>query len=224
MNYEIIPAVNEEVWDLVQDRIRKVEPFATWVHLDVADGTFTPNQLWQNPLDLKGFTTPLSIEVHLMVKHPELEIQDWIATGAKRIIVQAEALTDKTLPLIRDACQTAGVKLMISVTPESSWKFLTLYMGQGDISFQILSVHPGLAGQTLIDNWGALPYLESSYDKIRELRAHCQDCDIEVDGGIKLGIAKQCKEEGANLFAISSAIFSAPDISTAIAQFKEDIA
>src|SRR3989338_5451229 len=126
MNSEIIPAVNEEVWGLVEERIRKVEPYAEWVHLDVADGTFTPNQLWQNPLDLKDFKTPLKIEVHLMMKRPETVVGDWITAGAKRIIVHPEALTEDSFLALKELCQNAGAGLMISVTPESSWKFLTL--------------------------------------------------------------------------------------------------
>ena len=226
MDAEIIPAVNEEVWDLVEERIRKVEPYAEWVHLDVADGTFTPNKLWENPLDLKNFKTPLKIEVHLMMKHPELEISDWISAGVKRVIVHAEALTASVFHAIEPPRQDAGVQLIISITPESSWRVLQLYSGRENVGFQVLAVHPGLAGQSLIEGGGggAFPYLESSYEKISRLRALCPTCDIEVDGGVKLGIAKKCREAGANLFAISSAIFSAPDIGEAIKAFKQDVA
>src|SRR3989344_91353 len=115
MDAEIIPAVNQEDWDSGGERIRIVELYVEWVHLDVADGTFTPNKLWENPLDLKDFKTPLKIEVHLMIKRPETVVGDWITAGAKRIIVHAEALTDDSFLAIKEICQNAGAGLMISV-------------------------------------------------------------------------------------------------------------
>ena len=40
---KIIPAINAATWKEVARKIRLVEPYATWVHLDIADGIFVPN-------------------------------------------------------------------------------------------------------------------------------------------------------------------------------------
>ncbi|MBI2097014.1 MAG: hypothetical protein HYT40_02585 [Candidatus Sungbacteria bacterium] len=219
---EIIPAVNAASWEVVKKNIRLVESHARWVHLDVADGTFTPNTLWHNPAELADFETPLLLEVHLMVRNPEAVIEKWIEAGARRIIVHIEALTD--FDFIKKTCDTARVLLTLSITPETSWTNLVPYAKRNIISFQVLSVHPGLAGQQFIDGeTGGDAYLESSYDKIKRLREHCPFCDIEVDGGVKVGIAKKCKEAGANLFAVASAVFGAPDINEAINELKRDV-
>lgn len=219
---EIIPAVNAIDWRTVEERIKLVESHARWVHLDVADGTFTPNALWNNPADLKNLKTTLQLEVHLMVKNPEQVIDVWIAAGAKRIIVHIEAIAD--FDLIKKKCDAAKVLLTLSITSESSWTVLVPYAKRNIVSFQILTVHPGISGQQFIDE-GHLSqsYLESGYEKIKRLHEQCPMCDIEVDGGIKIGIAKKCKEAGANLFAAASAIYGEPDIAKAIEDLKRDV-
>jgi len=222
MNVEIIPAINAADWKTVEERIKLVEPHVRWVHLDVADGTFTPNILWDNPVELAGLKTPLQLEVHLMVRNPELVIDDWITAGAKRIIVHIEAVRD--FDEIKEKCDAAEVFLMLAITPETSWTILVPYLRRHVVSFQILAVHPGLTGQQFIDGGGSsMLYVESSYEKIRRLREQCSYCDIEVDGGIKVGIAKKCREAGANLFSAASAIFGTPDIPKAIEELKRDV-
>jgi len=222
---EIIPAVNAIDWRTVEERIKLVEPHVRWVHLDVADGTFTANMLWNNPADLKNLKTTLKLEVHLMVKNPEAVIDDWIASGAKRIIVHVEAMRD--FDEIKRKCDAAKVFLMLAITPETSWTILVPYMRRHAVSFQILAVHPGVSGQQFIDDsTGSLQapsYIESSYEKIRRIREQCSYCDIEVDGGVKIGIAKKCREAGANLFSAASAIYSQPDIAKAIEDLKKDV-
>lgn len=222
MNVEIIPSINAETWREVESKIRKVEPYANRIKLDIADGTFTPNTLWHNPSDLKGLKVKSAVEVHLMIKNPEAAIDAWIEAGVKRIIVHVEAM--ENYKLIKEKCDKAEVDLMLAITPEVSWKWLLPYIEGGHRSFQILSVHPGLAGQKFIEGKkGRNKYIESSYDKIRHLREHCPECDIEVDGGLRLGIAKKCREAGANLFAVATAIFSAPDIEAAIKALRDDV-
>ena len=48
---EIIPVINSKTWEDAVAKIRKVEPFAKWAHIDVADGTFAPVTLWHNSFD-----------------------------------------------------------------------------------------------------------------------------------------------------------------------------
>ena len=222
---EIIPAVNAADWRTVEERIKLVEPHVRWVHLDVADGTFTPNVLWHNSDDLKSLKTPLQLEVHLMIKNPGAAINDWIAAGAKRIIVHVEAMRD--FDEIKRKCDVAKVFLMLAITPETSWTILVPYLRRHIVSFQILAVHPGASGQQFIDDSigssRETNYIESSYEKIRRLREQCSYCDIEVDGGIKVGIAKKCREAGANLFSAASAIFETSDIPKAIEDLKRDV-
>ena len=44
-----IPTINSVTFDDVTAKIRRVEAYTEWVHLDIADGTFTKNTLWHDP-------------------------------------------------------------------------------------------------------------------------------------------------------------------------------
>lgn len=222
MNTEIIPAINCETFEEVVKKVRQVEPYIRWVHVDVADGTFTPNTLWHNAADLFVLKTPALIEVHLMVESPEKVVDAWIGAGAKRVIVHVETIKD--FAYLKKRCDENKVFLTLSITPATSWVKLIPYLKENVVSFQVLAVHPGVAGQKFIEGnlWDA-DFVESSYDAIKHIREHCSFCDIEVDGGVKPGIAKKCREAGANLFAIASAVFSASDVKEAIESLRREI-
>lgn len=213
---EIIPAINAEDFHEVTDKLRKVKGEARWVHIDVADGTFTKNALWHHAKDLKEFRNSESmlpnIEVHLMIENPEAAIADWIQAGVKRIIVHAETIKD--FNGIKRMCDETRVFLMIAIAPDTPASLLDQYFNKNIVGFQVLSVHPGTPGQL---------FIESGYDKIRYIREKCPLCDIEVDGGVKAGIAKKCREAGANLFVSASAIFNAETVRQGVEDLKKDI-
>ena len=50
----VIPAINETDFEEIKKKIETAQNFgANWVHLDVSDGKFTSNLLWNNPKDLE---------------------------------------------------------------------------------------------------------------------------------------------------------------------------
>ena len=65
-----------------------------------------------------------------------------------------------------------------------------------------MSVEPGKGGQS---------FIPESLDKIKELRGLLNEkgliADVEVDGGIHLGNAKEVLESGANVLVAGSAVF-----------------
>ncbi|HLU50187.1 MAG TPA: ribulose-phosphate 3-epimerase, partial [Planctomycetota bacterium] len=48
------------------------------------------------------------------------------------------------------------------------------------------------------------------------------DIDLEVDGGVKPGIAHQVVESGANVLVAGSAVFGHEDYAAAIAALRQD--
>ena len=94
------------------------------------------------------------------------------------------------------------------------------------VSFQVLAAHLGLPEHEFIeDELEEANAVESSYTKIRHLWGqYCSFCDIEVNGGVKVGIAAKCKEAGVNLFTAASAIFTEIDIGSAIDKLKVSVA
>ncbi|MGL4988325.1 MAG: ribulose-phosphate 3-epimerase, partial [Cetobacterium sp.] len=59
--------------------------------------------------------------------------------------------------------------------------------------------NPGFGGQS---------FIESSVNKIREVRSLNKNIDIQVDGGITDKTIGRCIEAGANIFVAGSYVFS----------------
>lgn len=188
--------------------IRLIESYTDWIHIDVADGTFTPNTLWHNPLDLVGFETKCNVEIHLMENRPEERIEAWLTDGVKRIIIHCESSLDPDF--ILDQCHSDGIQFGLSVAPHTSWTELKPFAGKADL-FQILAVHPGLPGQE---------FELHNISKIKHLRAFVPHAIIEVDGGITPQVGDKCIAAGANILVAASYIFDHPSPKMAIKELQ----
>lgn len=205
----VIPAINAASFEEVLRNIKLVEPYSAWVHLDIADGTFTKNTLWHNAKDLIGLGTTLKIEVHLMVKDIDVRIAEWLEAPVDRIIFHLEAGHDPIFVVQR--CRKAGKQVGLAIVPDTSWIQLQPYWNMVDV-VQVLGVHPGLAGQTI---------QPETYEKIAHIRASCPSCIIEVDGGMNVDTARRAVFNGADIVVAASAIFGSKDVEKAIEELKK---
>lgn len=206
---DIIPSINVLEFADLKKRIKKVEPYTKWAHLDVSDGVFTKHVSWHEPKDLVGFQTKLKLEVHLMVDRPERAIDGWLIKPINRIIFHQEATKDHLLLIqkIRGAKKEVG----IAIRPDTSWLKLFPYLTKVDM-FQLLAVNPGPSDQE---------FSEEILHKIGHLRQVCQRCIIEIDGGVTPRIAKRCVKEGASLFVAGSYLFNSKNIKKAIEELRK---
>jgi ribulose-phosphate 3-epimerase len=196
----ILPALNSPDFAGVKATLEKIKTFlpeGNFLHCDVADGTMTFNKLWGNAAEWASVHAPYQLEVHLMVEHPERVVEPWIAAGARRVIIHCETINDDSLIKIFDACDPRGVGVALSSNPETTIDRLAPYLKHFQM-FQVLSVHPGLAGQ---------PFLPLTLEKIKWLRREYPHAIIEVDGGMNAQTVRMVKDAGADLIVASSYIF-----------------
>ncbi len=193
---EIVPAINVESFEEVVRRIRIAELHMRWVHIDVADGSFTPRAVWHNAEELKNFQTPLFIEIHFMVDEPEEKIAPWLLTPAKKIIFHIESARD--VDRVIDDIHGARKEAALAVRPDTSWEALVPYAGRVDM-LQTLAVPPGPSGQE---------FDPRTIEKIKNLRARFPKTPIEVDGGVRVGVARACADAGADFIVVGSSLFS----------------
>lgn len=207
---KIIPAINAKTFREAKEKINLVRPYADWIHLDVADGIFTPNKTWRNPEDVLKLKNFPKIEVHLMVRSVDAAIKNWLIPPVKRIIFHLEGAKNPDLIIkeIKAVKKQAG----ISVNPETKADKLTPYFNKVKF-FQILGVNPGKAGQK---------FQVKVLKKVKWLRKNCDECVIEGDGGMKVGVARKMAKAGVNLIASASAIFDKSDIKKAIKELEKD--
>ncbi len=203
---QIIPCINCLDPRCLDERIKKLENIQSdWLHIDISDGKFTQVLTWNKPEELKtklnAYNLEPNIEVHLMVKNPEIEIDKWIQIGVKRIIIHLEAIKNenggRVLNSILEKCSEHDVELGLALNPETSVDELIPYL-DSFLFVQILAVKPGFSGQKFDKN---------VIEKIEFLRERMSDIDIEIDGGIDLETVKLAVQAGANIFVSASYIF-----------------
>jgi ribulose-phosphate 3-epimerase len=201
---KVIPVINCPDAECARKKIEVMKTFwpeGHMVHLDVTDGSFATHKTWADPLEWVSLKSPFALEVHLMVDHPEEYADNWLAAGARRLIIHAESLHPQSLHEIVSAAERYRAQVMISSKPESAPEDMEPYLKHFN-EFQVLGVQPGPAGQK---------FLSFITEKVQFLREESPDAIIEVDGGMNPETAAKVKIEGADTIVSSSYIFDSAD-------------
>ena len=74
------------------EEVKKIEPYADMLHVDVMDGHFVPNISFGIPFvaDMSK-ATDITLDVHLMIEHPLSYIEKFAKAGSDIITVHIEA-------------------------------------------------------------------------------------------------------------------------------------
>ena len=204
----VIPSLNCRNEECVREKTETLCAIGSpWVHVDVADGIFAPVVLSDNArvikkiFEEKGYRG--NIEVHLMVANPEEYVGSWLESGARRIIVHAEAISDGTeLEKLKLECASFGAELGIAVKASTSEESLKPFLECGSF-WTVLAVPIGFSGGVFEE--------EDSLKKISFLRKNIPDAVIEIDGGMNEKTGVVVKNEGANVIVSGTFIFSHSD-------------
>jgi ribulose-phosphate 3-epimerase len=209
---EIIPAIIAKDFEDLKNQINLVERFVQTVQLDIVDGVFAPEKTWSEPLMLKNLQTNLKLDAHLMVFEPEKEIDKWINSGVKRILIHFEAT--KHLGEIIEKVKNAGLEIGIVLNFATSEDVLDGWIAKIDM-VQFMSI-----SQIGSHNFS---FQEGVIDKIIRLRQKYPNVKIGVDGGVNSGNVLALAKAGVDFLAVGSAIFGSDDIGREIKSFKDAV-
>lgn len=225
--------------DDLREKLSLVSGLVPLAQIDVCDGKFTPSKTWpykkgadETFLRIVGqeegfpFWDSIDFEADLMVRHPENIIDNWIAAGAKRIIIHIESTPDPLLffKKIKQEYGMAakssygieiGAALNIETPNEEVYDILGEFDDEGITAIDFVQFMG-------IENIGyqGEQFDERVFEKISELREKFPDTIISVDGGVSLDNAAELIEMGAGRLVSGSAIFESGDIEGTIKAFQ----
>jgi ribulose-phosphate 3-epimerase len=213
------------------DEIKKCEDAGVdMLHVDVMDGHFVPNiTIGQGIVEAIRPLTALPIEAHLMIEHPAMYMDSFIAAGADILSIHAECYGR-----LKAACRGLGQfpKEVDSIDIERARKDILHIRGKGKRVFMALNPGTPLCFDSLLGDLGGVlvmsvnpgfakqQFMPAAIPRIEHLR-RTFDGDIAVDGGVNALTAPAAVKAGANILATASFFFNSHNPREAVRSLKE---
>jgi ribulose-phosphate 3-epimerase len=184
--------------ELVMDAGAKV------IHFDSMDGKFVPpitiGSLIAASISKLVHDRGGILDCHLMVEHPERQVEMFAKAGADVITVHPEATPHihYTLQMIRAHGCRAGVVINPGTPVEAVGPVAEII----DLCL-VMSVNPG---------WGGQSYIPTSTARLAALRGMLPpEVALEVDGGVSLQTIDEVRDAGTDVYVAGSSVFGAED-------------
>ena len=199
----VAPSILSANFNNLNEEIKSINHGNVWLHCDVMDGHFVPNITF-GACVIKNIKKDfdLFMDVHLMITDPYKYAIDFCNAGADLITYHYEAVKEEDIDKTISYIKSLGVKVGISVKPNTDIKVLDKYLKDIDLVL-VMSVEPGFGGQKFIDSaLGKIRYLKETKDK------NGYKYFIEVDGGINHETARLVKMSGCEVVVAGNYIFN----------------
>ena len=200
-----LPAHSFKEIQVLADALRGV---SNELQVDIVDGKYVPLTSWpfteddpsESLLQLEPLSKYFDIEMDCMVLHPEQYLDQFVALGAKRVIVHVGS-TSSYSDIIAHA-RTFGYKIGFAFTNDTSLDILDVY--KDDIDYvQLMGIaEVGQQGQ---------PFDERTLGRSRLLREKFPELEIAVDGSVNAQTIPKLYAAGVTRFAPGSAIAKTKD-------------
>lgn len=184
-----------------------VEPFATRIHIDMADGTFAPRKLIN--FDQVWWRGNRTIDLHLMYQRPLEHAEIILAMSPRLVIVHAEA--DGNFLNFSKHLRSHGIEIGVALLPRTKVEAIKPALEFID-HVMIFSGNLGHQGGSQVD----LELLQ----KVHEVRRLKPLIEIGWDGGVNADNAKQLASGGVDVLNVGGFIQQADNPEAAYATLK----
>ena len=213
----VAPSILSADFDRLGAQVQEVlDAGARVIHIDVMDGHFVPpitmGPLVVSALRERAGAAGARLEVHLMIEHPERQIDEFARAGADLITLHAEATPH--LDYVLSQIRAAGLAAGLAVCPSTPLEVYAEVADSLDLAL-CMTVNPG---------WGGQAFIEASIGRLERLSALMgEGVALEVDGGIEADTGRRCRAAGAGVFVAGSAVFGSPDPAAAYVALAEAV-
>lgn len=175
---------------------------ADLLHVDVMDGHFVPNISIGAPVaaSLKKLDA-LPLDVHLMIENPSKYIDMFCQAGADYLTVHLEAPDSVPVADVLRDIRAHGAKAGLSIKPKTPVAAVRELLPLCDMLL-VMTVEPGFGGQKFID--GSVERIAEAKALVSKLNPSCL---IEIDGGVDETNVARCRDAGADVAVMGSALF-----------------
>ena len=176
-----------------------------WLHCDIMDGHFVPNLSFgpETLAALRRAGSKLFFDTHLMLSEPQRYLEPFAKAGANLISIHVEPAYDHAAALAR--IRALGCQCGIVLNPGTPAAAIEHLVAHVDLVL-VMTVQPGFGGQ---------PFRSDMMPKIRQIAAWRHERSLrfrlEVDGGIDLASAAECRAAGADVFVAGTSFFKSAD-------------
>lgn len=186
-----------------------------WLHCDIMDGHFVPNLSFgpETLAALRRAGSKLFFDTHLMLSEPHRYIEPFAQAGANNISIHIEPPYDHAATLAR--IRSLGCQCGIVLNPGTAARSIEKLLPLVDLVL-VMTVQPGFGGQN---------FRRDMLSKLEQIdgwrRALGLKFRLEVDGGIDVETATECRTAGADTFVAGTSFFKAPDKKAFAAAFAK---
>jgi len=218
---EIIPAILENNFSEIKNKLTALRSVAKCVHIDICDGVAVPSVTW--PFSMGGFDdvdfqkimneeegmpfwSEFDFEFDLMVADSMENFDLYMKLGSKRLIFhpdiggnikEFENFLEGLDMYIRD-----NVQIGIAFKPSDDLAIVSKLSHKADFLHCMGSDKIGFQGEE---------FSEKALENIKFLKKNLPGVVISVDIGVNLENAKQILEAGADRLAVGSSIWKSTD-------------